>query len=241
MKVLVGYPEERIEQGILDRVLGGFEADLPPSYGIGRVTDAAGLAAAARRRAPGAGGAEPGRLHHGHRAGHAERAGAHAGRVAPGQRGAAQDGAGGGPARRAGVRRARRREGARAGGAAPPGRRWRPSSSSRASPPTRRCAGSSRRSRRPGDRGAVAPLAHGRGGAGARWHRWRSSWPGARARCFRRSTCCGSRPSCSTPRSRPAPRTLDVSRARRRPPSRVGRAAVVRYRWRHRARRRLNS
>ena len=44
VKVLVGYPEERIEQGILGRVLGGFEADMPPSYGIGRVTDAAGLA-----------------------------------------------------------------------------------------------------------------------------------------------------------------------------------------------------
>ena len=45
VKVLIGYPEERVEQGILDRVLGGFEADLPPSYGIGRVSDGAGLAA----------------------------------------------------------------------------------------------------------------------------------------------------------------------------------------------------
>jgi MoxR-like ATPase len=44
VKVLVGYPEARIEQGILDRVLGGFEADMPPSYGIGRVADAAELA-----------------------------------------------------------------------------------------------------------------------------------------------------------------------------------------------------
>jgi len=44
VKVLVGYPEERVEQGILERVLGGFEADLPPSYGIERVTDGAGLA-----------------------------------------------------------------------------------------------------------------------------------------------------------------------------------------------------
>ena len=43
VKVLIGYPEERVEQGILDRVLGGFEADLPPSYGIWRVTDGAGL------------------------------------------------------------------------------------------------------------------------------------------------------------------------------------------------------
>jgi MoxR-like ATPase len=45
VKVLVGYPEERVEQGILERVLGGFEADLPASYGVGRVADGAGLAA----------------------------------------------------------------------------------------------------------------------------------------------------------------------------------------------------
>ena len=45
VKVVIGYPEERVEQGILDRVLGGFEADLPPSYGIGRVSDGPGLAA----------------------------------------------------------------------------------------------------------------------------------------------------------------------------------------------------
>jgi MoxR-like ATPase len=44
VKVLVGYPEERVEQGILTRVLGGFEADLPPSYGIGRVADGPALA-----------------------------------------------------------------------------------------------------------------------------------------------------------------------------------------------------
>ena len=44
VKVLVGYPEERVEQGILDRVLGGFEADLPPTYGIAQVADGAGLA-----------------------------------------------------------------------------------------------------------------------------------------------------------------------------------------------------
>jgi MoxR-like ATPase len=44
VKVLVGYPEERVEQGILARVLGGFEADLPPSYGIGRVADGPALA-----------------------------------------------------------------------------------------------------------------------------------------------------------------------------------------------------
>jgi MoxR-like ATPase len=39
VKVLVGYPEQDIEQGILDRVLEGFEADLPDSYGIARVAD----------------------------------------------------------------------------------------------------------------------------------------------------------------------------------------------------------
>jgi len=44
VKILVGYPEERVEQGILSRVLGGFEADLPASYGVERVADRAGLA-----------------------------------------------------------------------------------------------------------------------------------------------------------------------------------------------------
>ncbi len=44
VKVLVGYPEERVEQGILDRVLGGFESDLPATYGIASVADARGLA-----------------------------------------------------------------------------------------------------------------------------------------------------------------------------------------------------
>jgi MoxR-like ATPase len=39
VKVLVGYPEQEVEQGILHRVLGGFEADLPASYGIARVAD----------------------------------------------------------------------------------------------------------------------------------------------------------------------------------------------------------
>ena len=39
VKVLVGYPAEEVEQGILDRVLGGFESDLPASYGIGPVAD----------------------------------------------------------------------------------------------------------------------------------------------------------------------------------------------------------
>jgi MoxR-like ATPase len=52
VKVVVGYPEERIEQGILTRVLEGFEADLPASYGVRQVADAAALAslrAACRR------------------------------------------------------------------------------------------------------------------------------------------------------------------------------------------------
>ena len=44
VKVLVGYPDERVEQGILQRVLGGFEADRPSSYGVVRVADAADLA-----------------------------------------------------------------------------------------------------------------------------------------------------------------------------------------------------
>jgi MoxR-like ATPase len=45
VKVLIGYPEERVEQGILGRVLGGFEADMPASYGISDVADRAGLRA----------------------------------------------------------------------------------------------------------------------------------------------------------------------------------------------------
>jgi MoxR-like ATPase len=43
VKVIVGYPEEPVEQGILHRVLGGFEADTPASYGVDRVADTAGL------------------------------------------------------------------------------------------------------------------------------------------------------------------------------------------------------
>jgi len=39
IKVVVDYPAETVEQGILDRVLGGFEADLPASYGIAAVAD----------------------------------------------------------------------------------------------------------------------------------------------------------------------------------------------------------
>jgi MoxR-like ATPase len=39
VKVLVGYPEDAVEQGILRRVLNGFEADMPASYGVPRVAD----------------------------------------------------------------------------------------------------------------------------------------------------------------------------------------------------------
>ncbi len=44
VKVLIGYPEEAVEQGILTRVLSGFEADMPTSYGIARVADGPALA-----------------------------------------------------------------------------------------------------------------------------------------------------------------------------------------------------
>jgi MoxR-like ATPase len=44
VKVMIGYPDEPVEQGILQRVLGGFEADTPSSYGVDRVSDGAGLA-----------------------------------------------------------------------------------------------------------------------------------------------------------------------------------------------------
>ena len=43
VKVLVGYPDEVAEQGILTRVLGGFESDDPSSYSAATVLDAAGL------------------------------------------------------------------------------------------------------------------------------------------------------------------------------------------------------
>jgi MoxR-like ATPase len=44
VKVVLDYPEEPVEQGILHRVLDGFEADAPESYGVDQVADAAGLA-----------------------------------------------------------------------------------------------------------------------------------------------------------------------------------------------------
>ena len=43
LKVLLGYPAAEVEQGILERVMGGFEADEPASYGIERVLEAGGL------------------------------------------------------------------------------------------------------------------------------------------------------------------------------------------------------
>jgi MoxR-like ATPase len=52
IKVLVSYPAENVEQGVLDRVLSGFEADLPASYGIAAVADRQAVTAlreAARR------------------------------------------------------------------------------------------------------------------------------------------------------------------------------------------------
>ncbi len=45
MKVLIGYPAAETERGILARVVGGFEADRPETYGVSRVTDAGGLEA----------------------------------------------------------------------------------------------------------------------------------------------------------------------------------------------------
>jgi MoxR-like ATPase len=51
-KVAIAYPGEEIERGILGRYLEGFDAEEPSTYGLQRVTDAAGLAAlreAARR------------------------------------------------------------------------------------------------------------------------------------------------------------------------------------------------
>lgn len=52
VKVLLSYPSAEAEQGVLERVLGGFEAAAPASYGLQQVMDAHGLTAlreAARR------------------------------------------------------------------------------------------------------------------------------------------------------------------------------------------------
>jgi len=45
VKSLLGYPDETAERGVLARVLEGFEAAEPASYGVSQVLDAAGLAA----------------------------------------------------------------------------------------------------------------------------------------------------------------------------------------------------
>jgi MoxR-like ATPase len=45
IKVVAGYPEAQVEQGILGRVLEGFEADVPESYGLSQVMDGARLGA----------------------------------------------------------------------------------------------------------------------------------------------------------------------------------------------------
>ena len=45
MKVVVGYPDAATEQGILDRVLRGFESDDPGSYGVSAVVPGGALAA----------------------------------------------------------------------------------------------------------------------------------------------------------------------------------------------------
>jgi MoxR-like ATPase len=44
LKSTLGYPEAAIETGVLERVLGGFEASEAKSFGITRVLDAEGLA-----------------------------------------------------------------------------------------------------------------------------------------------------------------------------------------------------
>jgi MoxR-like ATPase len=43
VKVLIGYPEAGVEQGILDRYVHGFEADRTETYGVRPVTNAQGL------------------------------------------------------------------------------------------------------------------------------------------------------------------------------------------------------
>jgi MoxR-like ATPase len=45
VKVLIHYPDEAAEQGVLRRVLGGFDAAEPATFGVDRVMDGAGLAA----------------------------------------------------------------------------------------------------------------------------------------------------------------------------------------------------
>jgi len=44
IKSLLGYPDEAAERGVLNRVLEGFEASEPASFGVDQVLDGAGLA-----------------------------------------------------------------------------------------------------------------------------------------------------------------------------------------------------
>ena len=48
LKVNTGYPSAENEQGILNKYLGGFEADLPQTYGVEPVVDASGVEALRR-------------------------------------------------------------------------------------------------------------------------------------------------------------------------------------------------
>ncbi len=57
MKIAFGYPSAEVEQGILQRYLEGFEADLPETYGVEPVVDGEGLGRL--RRAADAVRAEP--------------------------------------------------------------------------------------------------------------------------------------------------------------------------------------
>lgn len=43
LKVQIGYPEGAVEEGILHRYLGGFEADRPHTYGVEPIVDAGGV------------------------------------------------------------------------------------------------------------------------------------------------------------------------------------------------------
>jgi MoxR-like ATPase len=45
LKIVIGYPEAPVEQGILGRYLEGFEADRPDTYGVEPVANAAALEA----------------------------------------------------------------------------------------------------------------------------------------------------------------------------------------------------
>ena len=100
VKVLIGYPESETEQAMLRRVLEGFEADDPSSYGIDRPLGGAALEIAPRHPPPDPGRAADRRVHRRRRPRDPPLAVAHARRIAPGKRRAAQAGAGHRAARR---------------------------------------------------------------------------------------------------------------------------------------------